>query len=100
MDNYSSEKTSFETNPIESPADAVRAFAEAFDALQTVLHEFEFSEFSDALRTAMYRPVRPCEYDVPPISLYEIGVVYIPDLEITGKGKYGINNKKLNTALA
>ena len=92
------EKTSYETNPVESTADAVNAFVEAYDVLQTALAEQDDETglpFADTLRTAMYRPVRPHGDDSPPISLYEIGVVYVPG----EPGKYGINTRKMDTAL-
>ena len=96
------EQTSFETDPVESRSDALRAFVQAYDVLQSVLEDVENSDeneenrlFADKLRKAVYRPVRPHGYDVPPISLYEIGVVYVPD-EI---GKYSINERKLDAAL-
>jgi flagellar capping protein FliD len=113
------EKTSYETNPVESPFDAICAFVEAYDALQNFLVEFNeeiffeplendenetdeeivppitFSEFATQLREAMYRPVRPEGDDIPPIGIYEIGVVFVPE----GAGKYGINSRKLKAAL-
>ncbi|MCL2456894.1 MAG: hypothetical protein FWD19_05030 [Defluviitaleaceae bacterium] len=89
MDNF--EKTAYETNPVESPAAAIFAFVEAYDALQKNLAAENFFTFSDALKTAMYQPVRTNE---APISIYEIGVVYQHD-----KKKYGINAQKLNAAL-
>lgn len=92
------EKTSFETNPVESPADALRAFVEAYDVLQSTLAELNDAEnaaFADTLRGAMYRPVLPEGGFSPPISLYEIGVVYLPN----EPGKYGVNSRKLNKAL-
>lgn len=92
------ERTSCETNPVESLADALRAFVEDCDVLQTILAEFSEEAdtlFAYALRAAMYRPVRPGGDNHPPISLYEIGVVYVPD----GAGKYGVNNRKLKSAL-
>jgi hypothetical protein len=89
MDNF--EKTPYETNPVESLADAVKAFVEAYDVLQSTLAEFDDEKiFSAALRTAMYQPVVPTGCDNPPICLYEIGVVFSPDEE-----KYTINNRKL-----
>jgi len=131
MDKF--EKTSYETNPVESPVDAICAFVEAYDVLQTVLAEFgeeieeeepdeegeleeveekiekSDSSFADELREAMYRPVLPNGDDNPPISIYEIGVVYVPGCTgeqftkgTTGPdetGKYGVNNRKLKTAL-
>ncbi|MCL1882289.1 MAG: hypothetical protein FWF81_00850, partial [Defluviitaleaceae bacterium] len=51
--------------------------------------------FSDELRTSMFRPIRPDNGNHAPISIYEIGVVYGPE----GVGKYGINSRKLKTAL-
>jgi hypothetical protein len=92
------ERTSYETNPVESPEDALRAFVEAYDVLQAVLSECgdgEAASFSDELKTAMYRPVQPAGYDCPPISLYEIGVVYYAE----GLGRYDINNRKLKAAI-
>ncbi|MCL2386577.1 MAG: hypothetical protein FWC89_03400 [Defluviitaleaceae bacterium] len=94
------EKTPYETNPVESPAEAVKAFVEAYDVLQTILTEFdseegELSVFADSLRAAMYRPVSPDGGSRPSISLYEIGVVYFPE----GAGRYDISTRKLSTAL-
>jgi len=40
--------------------------------------------------------VQPLEEDTPPIALYETGVVFVP----YGSGKYGVNERKLATALA
>ena len=94
------EHTAYETNPVESPEDAIRAFVEAYDVLQSVLAECDdgdLTEFSDELRTAMYRPVHPEGFDRPPISLYEIGVVYFAANE--GLGRYDINSRKLGAAL-
>ncbi|MCL2578019.1 MAG: hypothetical protein FWE27_08220 [Defluviitaleaceae bacterium] len=65
--------------------------------LQKILCEENELIFADALRAAMYRPVRPAGEDIPTISLYEIGVVYVPGADKTGK--YGINERKLNVAL-
>jgi len=90
------EKTSFETNPVESPEDALHAFVVAYDALQATLAAYaEHLEFANTLRGAIYRPVLPEGGFSPPISLYEIGVVYGHG----GKGKYGINEAKLHAAL-
>jgi flagellar capping protein FliD len=110
MDNL--EKTSYETNTAESHADAIRAFVEAYDALQKefakhgneLVFEREDSEpiiislsaFADAVRTAMYFPVRISGEDSPTISIYEIGVAYKPE---KSSGKYGINEQKLTDAL-
>jgi flagellar capping protein FliD len=89
------EKTSYETGPVESPFDAICAFVEAYDVLQRILaEEGEEPTFADALRMAMYRPVRP-DASKPPMSLYEIGAVYVPG----EPGKYGVNNRKLKAAL-
>ncbi|MCL1863323.1 MAG: hypothetical protein FWF78_07145 [Defluviitaleaceae bacterium] len=85
------EKTSYETNPVEGPEDAICAFVEAYDVLQD-----SEPPIADELKTAMYRPVTPHDYDTPPISLYEIGVVYVPD---GVEGRYGLNLPKLKTAL-
>ncbi|MCL2224313.1 MAG: hypothetical protein FWB96_05020 [Defluviitaleaceae bacterium] len=93
-----SEKTPYETNPVEGPVDAICAFVEGYDVLQKILNETgEEHEIADALRAAMYRPVRPEGGDNPPISLYEIGVVFVPSAD--GPGKYGINERKLEAAL-
>lgn len=94
--NFFEEKTSYETNPVESPADALRAFVDAYDVLQAVLAEIGGDDmFADELRAAIYRPVQPENENCPPISLYEIGVVYVPD----GVGKYDINTRKMKAAL-
>jgi hypothetical protein len=92
---YNYEKTSYETNPVESPMDAICAFAEAYDVLLSVLEKHGEKIETDELRAAMYHPVRPLGDDVPPISVYEIGIVYAPD----GMEKYGINIRKLQAAL-
>ena len=92
----SDERTPYETNPVESPADAICAFVEAFDVLQAILYETGEEcdlHFADALRTATYRPVHTDGENRPAIGLYEIGVVYVTD------GKYGINERKLSAAL-
>jgi hypothetical protein len=92
------EKTHYETGPVESLFEAICAFADAYDVLQTILTEAgEDENFADALRVAMYRPVRPQGADLAPVSLYEIGVVFMPSASV---GKYGINKRKLTAALA
>jgi flagellar capping protein FliD len=89
-----SEKTPYETNPVESLGDAICAFVEAFGVLQGILREQEETiAFADELRTALYKPVRPAGDDNPAISLYEIGAGFVND------GKYGINKRKLDAAL-
>lgn len=88
------EKTSFETNPVENFADALRAFVDAYDILQAVLAEFaDDAVFSEELRAELYRPVFPHE-DAAPISLYEVGVVFTPEA-----AKYTIIPAKLAAAL-
>ncbi|MCL2356112.1 MAG: hypothetical protein FWC70_02975 [Defluviitaleaceae bacterium] len=88
MDN---EKTPYETNPVESPFDAICAFVEAYDVLLACLAEHGAD--ADELRTAIFRPVCP-ESGGAPIGIYEIGVIFDHSA-----GKYGINRKKLNKAL-
>ncbi|MCL1845657.1 MAG: hypothetical protein FWF77_07120 [Defluviitaleaceae bacterium] len=99
------EKTPYETNPVESPFEAICAFVEAFDVLQACLAEFGEERqqgtfapltagIADEFRTAIFRPVRPEGGDCAPIGIYEIGVIFNPS-----KGNYGINRRKLHTAL-
>jgi len=85
------EKTPYETNPVEGPLDAICAFVEAYDLLQTCLADAD--EDTDELRAAIFRPVQP-EGDCAPIGIYEIGVIFNPS-----EGNYGINRHKLNAAL-
>jgi hypothetical protein len=90
------ERTSYETNPVQSPEDALFAFVEAYDVLQAVLPECdadgELVAFSEELRVAFYRPVSPKDGDFAPISLYEAGVVF-------SHGSYKIDSRKLKKAL-
>jgi len=88
------EKTAYETNPIESPTEAVHAFVEAYDVLQKCLLLHDIPTLPDTLRSTLYQPVRADGDNSPPISIYEIGVVYVPE-----KSKYGINDRKLDVAL-
>ncbi|MCL2049526.1 MAG: hypothetical protein FWG87_12475 [Defluviitaleaceae bacterium] len=90
MDNF--EKTAYETNPVSSPADAICALVEAYDALQKILGDG--SGFAAALRTAMYQPVSTSS-TAPPLSIYEIGMFYVPEKKV-----YGIVQHRLQAALA
>jgi len=92
-----SAKTLYETEPVDSHADAICAFVNAYDVLQKNLCETggESTAFADVLRAAMFRPVRPAGTNSPSLSLYEIGVAYVPG----SPGKYGINQRKLSMAL-
>jgi len=96
-ENNTFDETPYETDPVESLAEALLAFVEAYDALQMSLGE-EFPEFRNELRLTMYKPVCPeSEENVPSISLYEIGVVYFPDKAEVGK--YAVHANKLEEAL-
>ena len=91
------EKTQFETEPVQSLTEAIHAFVEAYDVLQLSLAEFDAGgTIADALRTAMYGPVRLEGESRPSVSLYEIGVVHFPNE--TG-GRYDINSRKMKKAL-
>lgn len=86
------EKTPYETNPVESPFDAICAFVEAYDTLRACCEKFDTE--ADELRTAIFRPVQPLEENYASIGIYEIGVIFDP-----ATGKYGINRRKLTKAL-
>jgi len=90
------EKTSYETDPVESLYDAMLAFAKAYDNLQYVLQEELQIELSNELRRAMYRPVQRTPSSLP-ISMYEVGLIHHPNKSVAGR--YSINEKKLQKAI-
>lgn len=102
MDNFNRfdskiEKTTYETDPVENMADAMHAFADAYDKLHDCL-QFDFAHFNEELRAAMYKPVRPgMGSGGVPISLYEIGVAHFPNRTVAGR--YSIHKGKLAEAL-
>ena len=96
---YEPGKTAFETSPVESLFDAIKNFTEAFDRLYQELNRFEeYKWFLENIKTALYKPVYPEGNTSGPISLYEIGVMYMPN----GKsdGTYTVNEEKLAIALS
>jgi len=100
------EQTPYETGPVESLSEALLAFVEAYDKLQTAInHAIEgqeveavqeryFVRFRETLKLTMYGPVSPQGESRASLSLYEIGVVYFP-----GAHKYSIHKGKLEKAL-
>jgi len=95
FDNH--EKTPYETEPVESPLEAMRAFALAFGRLLDAL-PLECDGFAEELKLAMYKPVYLAfDPDAPPISLYEIGVTHSPHKSVAGQ--YAIQAGKLSDAI-
>ena len=96
---HPSGNTAFETSPVESLHDAIKNFAAAFDIFQDELgRDLRFKEFLENVKTALYKPVYPDMDCKGPISLFEIGFMYMPG----GKnaGTYTVNDEKLTTALS
>ena len=96
---HPSGNTAFETSPVESLYDAIKNFAAAFDVFQDELgRDVQFKEFLENVKTALYKPVYPDTDIKGPISLFEIGFMYMP----SGKnaGTYTVNEEKLTTALS
>jgi len=90
-------KTSYETEPVENISQAIRAFVTAYDSVHNIL-PIEHDPLGEALRLAIYSPVKPlADEKSPPISLYEIGVTHSPHRSVAGR--YGVNEIKLNDAL-
>ena len=95
---HPSGNTAFETRPVESLFDAIRSFAAAFDIFQDELsQDIEQKEFLENVKAALYKPVYPEAGSSGPISLFEIGIMYVP----SGKnaGTYTVNDEKLAIAL-
>jgi len=90
------EKTSYETDPVESLYDAMLAFARAYDNLQYVLQEELQIELSHELRQIIYRPVQRTTKSLP-ISMYEVGLIHHPNKSVAGR--YTINEIKLQKAI-
>jgi len=90
------EKTSYETDPVESLYDAMLAFAKAYDNLQYVLQEELQIELSNELRRIIYRPVQRTPKSLP-ISMYEVGLIHRPNKSVAGR--YTFNEKKLQKAI-
>ncbi|MCL2840862.1 MAG: hypothetical protein FWE05_08820 [Defluviitaleaceae bacterium] len=92
------EETSYETSPVESLSEALYAFVDAYDTLQDVIAMMEdttdFAQFNNVLKLTMYSSVSVEGIDRPPLSLYEIGVVYFPTT-----GKYATHKEKFEQAL-
>ena len=95
---HPSGNTAFETSPVESLYDAIKNFAAAFDTFQDELcRDIEHKVFLDNVKAELYKPVYPEVDSSGPISLYEIGIMYVP----SGKnaGTYTVNDGKLAIAL-
>ena len=92
-------KTAFETHPVENLFDAIKNFTEAFDTFYQEINCFdEHKEFLESVKSALYKPVYPAFDSSGPISLFEIGIMYVPN----GKhdGTYTVNDEKLTIALS
>jgi len=87
----------YEPGPVNSLVEAVEAFVSAYNNMQDALYigPKELVPFSDILRIAMYKPI--CIEKKPQISLYEIGVVRLPDS--TSAGQLSVNKEKLGLEL-
>ena len=95
---HPSGNTAFETSPVESLFDAIKNFAAAFDAFQAELNRYiEHKVFLENVKAALYKPVYPNVESSAPISLFEIGIMYVP----SGKnaGTYTVSGEKLANAL-
>ena len=95
---HPSGNTTFETSPVESLFDAIKNFAAAFDIFQGELgRDVKHKEFLESVKAALYKPVYPETDDAGPISLFEIGIMYVP----AGKnaGTYTVSDEKLTNAL-
>ena len=95
---HPSGNTAFETSPVESLFDAITSFAAAFDILQDELSsDIGHKEFLESVKAALYKPVYPETESSGPISLFEIGFMYVP----SGKnaGTYTVCEDKLTIAL-
>ena len=93
-------RTAFGTDPAESLADAIKHFTHAFNEFQNtlMLSESELhKQFLEQLKENLYKPVYPQE-ETGPISLFEIGVMYVPGTK--AGGTYSVNSEKLNAALS
>ena len=95
---HPSGNTAFDTSPVESLFDAIKNFAAAFDIFQKELSQDKVQkEFLESIKAALYKPVYPETDGAGPISLFEIGFMYMPD----GKnaGIYTVCDEKLSIAL-
>ena len=96
---HPSGNTAFETIPVESLFDAIESFAAAFDVFQDELNrDAEHKEVLESIKAALYKPVYPGEGKNGPISLFEIGVMYMPSGK--SEGIYTVCGEKLAIALA
>ena len=96
---HPSGNTAFETSPVESLYDAIKNFTAAFDVFQDELgSDLLYKEFLETLKTALYKPVYPDVDSRGPISLFEIGVMYVPSGKYSGT--YNVNDEKLSIALS
>ena len=90
--------TPFETSPVESLFDAIKSFAAAFDIFQDELvRDVLHKDILENVKAALYKPVYPDMDNSGPISLFEIGIMYVPDGK--GAGTYTVNDEKLAIAL-
>ena len=90
--------TAFETSPVESLFDAIKSFSIAFDIFHSeICNDIEHKEVLENIKTALYKPVYPDKDTSAPISLFEVGFMYMP----SGKnlGTYTVNEQKLTDAL-
>ena len=95
---HPSGNTAFETSPVDNLFDAIKNFAAAFDIFQNELsQDIEQKEFLEKVKAALYKPVYPETDGSGPISLFEIGFMYMPG----GKnaGIYTVCGEKLSIAL-
>ena len=96
---HPSGNTAFETSPVESLFDAIKSFAAAFDVFQDELaRNAGRKEFLENVKAALYKPVYPESDNSGPISLFEIGIMYVPSGKNTGT--YTVNDEKLSIALS
>jgi len=90
-DNSSSDGGGDETRP---NGDSHEVGSDGEDGENEDAHVRDFTPFRSLLKLSMYRPIRPLGENRPPISLYELGVVYFPST-----GKYAVHRHKLEKAL-
>lgn len=96
-------RTPYETSPVESLADAIKSFALVFSDMQRAGAEAGTEAGTETgikagIKAAMFKPVYPIGGAHGPISLVELGFMYVPDKD--GAGAYCINAEKLESALA
>jgi len=95
------ERTTYETEPVGSVAEAVAELAAAYNRLQNALHAepATWVVFGEGLRTAIHKPVDISGNKGLKLSLYEIGVAYAPDSQSNLPGRLSVNDEKLTRAL-